>query len=78
MENNPFIEKAIRDFNGRNPDFVGVHDARLASILEQVKELPSPEKEERLVELIVNSGEAPSFRPGQQAAGDLPGALPLR
>lgn len=78
MEKNPFIERAIRDFNGRNPDFVGVHDARLASILEQVEGLPSPEKEERLVELIVNSDEAPLYTPGQLAAGDLPGASPPR
>lgn len=77
MASNPFIEKAIRDFNGRNPDFVGAHDARLASILDQVKDLQSPEKEERLVDLIVNSGEEQIYRPEQQVGRARSGVSPL-
>lgn len=58
MENNPFVEKALRDFKARVPDCIELHDAHLDSILEQVQKLPSPEKEARLVELILDAGEA--------------------
>ena len=60
MEHNPFIEKALRDFRARVPSCIELHDAHLDSILEQVGKLPSPEKEARLVELILNAGEAVS------------------
>ncbi len=60
MENNPFVEKALRDFRARVPSCIEPHDAHLDSILEQVQKLPSPEKEARLVELILNAGEAVS------------------
>ncbi len=65
MQSNPFIERAIRDFNSRHPDFIGAHDARLSSILEQIQELPSPLKEERLVELIVSPTEE-ALEPAQR------------
>mgnify|MGYP003342996283 CR=1 FL=1 len=54
MANNPFIEKALRDFRARVPSCIELHDAHLDSILDQVQHLSSPDKEERLVELIVN------------------------
>lgn len=57
MSSTPYIERLIHEFNGRNPDYVGAHDAHLASILEAVDGLPSPEKEERLVELILEGDE---------------------
>ncbi len=60
MENNPFVEKALRDFKARVPDCIELHDARLDSILEQVQKLPSPEREARLVELILDAGEPDS------------------
>lgn len=53
MSSTPYIERFIREFNGRSREQAGAHDAHLASILEAIEGLPSPEKEERLVELIV-------------------------
>lgn len=66
MGNNPFIEKALRDFRARVPSCVELHDAHLDAILEQVQKLSSPEKEARLVELILNAGEA-TTSPSPQA-----------
>jgi len=77
MQNDPYVEKVIRDFNARNPDYVDAHDARLSAILDHIKDLSSPAKEERLVELIVNCEQGfplSESSPQGRSAADLPGA----
>jgi len=53
MTSDPFVLRAIRDFGSRHPDFLEAHDGRLSSILDSIRDLPSPLKEERLVEMVV-------------------------
>lgn len=53
MESRAYIERLVREFNSRNPEHIEAHDAQLESLFEQVQDLSSPQKEERLVELIV-------------------------
>jgi len=53
MESLPYIDRLVREFNLRNSEHIEAHDLQLDSIFEQIRDLPSPQKEARLVELIV-------------------------
>lgn len=55
MDNSSFVERALADINRKPQSEIASHFQHLEWILRQIEDLPSPEKEDILVRLILTS-----------------------